>query len=444
MDGLKIVVIGGGSSYTPEIIEGFIKRYEELPVREIWLVDIEAGKEKMEIVGSLAKRMVKKAGVPITVHMTLDHREALPGADFVVTQLRVGLLDARIKDERIPLSHGFMGQETNGAGGMFKALRTIPVILTIDKDMAELCPDAWLINFTNPSGIVTEAVHQYGKNSKIIGLCNVPIGMEKGIAQMLEVDPARIRVDFAGLNHMVFGLNAYLDGIKVTDKIINLIAAGKLKSIVKNVVDIKWQSEFIKGLGIIPCPYHRYYFKKQEMLDTELNEYAKGETRAEVVKRLEEELFELYKDPCLDIKPPQLEQRGGAYYSEAACRLISSIFNDKNDIQPVDVLNNGAIAGLPDNSVVEVSSVITKQGPKPIAVGHLPIEVNGLVQQIKSFEQAVIKAAISGDYDKAMVAMTINPLISSDTAAKILLDEMLEAHKAYLPQFKEYFSLKGI
>ncbi|MDF2573001.1 MAG: 6-phospho-beta-glucosidase, partial [Sporomusa sp.] len=203
MSGLKIVTIGGGSSYTPEIVEGFIRRYEELPVRELWLVDIEAGKEKLEIISNLAKRMVRKAGVPISIYTTLDRREALPNADFVTTQFRIGSLDARIKDERIPLRHGYIGQETNGAGGMFKALRTIPVMLEIDQDMAELCPDAWLINFTNPSGMVTEAVLRYGKTKKIIGLCNVPIGMEMGVAKLFDVDSNRIRIDFAGLNHMV-------------------------------------------------------------------------------------------------------------------------------------------------------------------------------------------------------------------------------------------------
>ncbi|MEO2682512.1 6-phospho-beta-glucosidase, partial [Clostridium butyricum] len=185
---IKIVTIGGGSSYTPELIEGFIKRYHELPVGEIWLVDIESGKEKLEIVGNLAKRMVKKAGVPIDIHLTLDRREALKDADFVTTQIRVGQLDARNKDERIPLSHGVIGQETNGAGGMFKAFRTIPVILDIDKDMSQLCPNAWLINFSNPAGMVTEALLKYGINKKVIGLCNVPIGMEKAVAGMLDVD----------------------------------------------------------------------------------------------------------------------------------------------------------------------------------------------------------------------------------------------------------------
>lgn len=442
MDGIKIVTIGGGSSYTPELVEGFIKRYDELPVRELWLVDIEEGKEKLEIVSSLAKRMVEKAGVPIKIYTTLDRREALPGADFVTTQFRVGLLDARIKDERIPLSHGFMGQETNGAGGMFKGLRTIPVILDINNDIAELCPDAWMINFTNPSGMVTEAVLRYGKTKKVIGLCNVPIGMEMGAAKLFDVDHSRIRMDFAGLNHMVFGLNVYLDGQNVTDKVIDQIASGEMPSTVKNIMNIEWSAEFIKGLGVIPCPYHRYYFLQHEMLETELEEFSKGETRAEVVKRLEADLFELYKDPNLNSKPPQLEERGGAYYSDAACRLISSIYNDKRDIQPVNTRNNGAIAGVPADSAVEVSCMITKEGPKPITIGELPVKVNGLIQQIKSFERMVVEAAVTGDYNTALVAMTINPLVSSEKKAKILLDDLLEAHKEHLPQFVSYFEGK--
>lgn len=432
---IKIVTIGGGSSYTPELIEGFIKRYDELPVGEIWLVDIESGKEKLEIVGNLAKRMVRKAGVPIDIHLTLNRREALKDADFVTTQIRVGQLSARNKDERIPLSHGVIGQETNGAGGMFKALRTIPIILDIDKDMAELCPNAWLINFSNPAGMVTEALLKYGINKKVIGLCNVPIGMEMAVAEMLEVDHKRIRITFAGLNHMVFGKEIYLDGENVTNKVIDAIAEGKISSIVKNIKDFEWSPEFIKALKMMPCPYHKYYYQTSEMLEDELKEFSKGETRAEIVQKLEKDLFELYKDENLDIKPPQLEKRGGAYYSDAACRLINSIYNDKKDIQAVDVKNNGAIEGIDDNSAVEVSCIITKDGPKPLSIGKLPIAVNGLVQTIKSFEKLVVDAAVEGDYNKALLALTINPLIPSEKMAKILLDGLLEAHKEYLPQF---------
>jgi len=198
---LKIVTIGGGSSYTPELIEGYIKRKDELPIKEIWLVDIEAGKEKLAVVGEMAKRMVKAAGLPWEVHLTLDRRAALKDADYVSTQFRVGLLDARIKDERIPLSHGILGQETNGAGGMFKAFRTIPVILDIINDMKELCPDAWLVNFTNPAGMVTEAAIKHGGWKKTAGLCNVPIGHRKQAAEKLGLPEEELFFKFAGINH---------------------------------------------------------------------------------------------------------------------------------------------------------------------------------------------------------------------------------------------------
>ncbi|TDT51899.1 6-phospho-beta-glucosidase [Fonticella tunisiensis] len=433
--GIKVVTIGGGSSYTPELVEGFIKRYDSLPLRELWLVDIEEGKEKLEIVGNLAKRMVEKAGLPIEIHLTLDRREALKGADFVTTQLRVGLLKARALDESIPLKYGVIGQETNGPGGLFKGLRTIPVILDITKDMAELCPDAWLINFTNPAGMVTEAVLRYGHIKKVIGLCNVPIGMEMGVAKAFGVDHSRVRIDFAGLNHMVFGLNVYVDGENVTKKCIDMLANGEGGNDPKNIKSIAWEKEFIKALGILPCPYHRYYFKKSEMLEEEMEALKKEGTRAEVVQRVEAELFELYKDPNLAVKPPQLEKRGGAYYSDAAVRLIDSIYNDRRDIQPVNTRNNGAIKGIPDDSAVEVSCVITKDGPKPLNIGELPVAVNGLVQSIKSFERVAVEAAVTGDYNTALLAMTINPLVQSDTVGKKILDEMLEAHKEYLPQF---------
>ncbi|MCB5236350.1 6-phospho-beta-glucosidase [Niallia circulans] len=432
--GIKIVTIGGGSSYTPELVEGFIKRYDSLPVRELWLVDIPEGEEKLNIVGNLAKRMVKKAGLPIEVHLTLDRREALKDADFVTTQFRVGLLAARAKDERIPLKYNVIGQETNGPGGLFKGLRTIPIILDIVKDLEELCPNAWLINFTNPAGMVTEAVLRHSNWKRIVGLCNVPISIQMGIAKLLEVEASRVHVDFAGLNHMVFGLNVYLDGKNITPDFLEKMTKHKSDTM-KNIAAIDWEPDFIKALGAIPCGYHRYYYKQAEMLQNELEEAAEQGTRAEVVQQLEKELFELYKDEHLDIKPPQLEKRGGAYYSDAACSLIDSMYNDRRDIQPVNTINNGAIASIPDESAVEISSIITKEGPKPIAIGDLPVAVRGLVQQIKSFERVAAEAAVTGNYHTALLAMTINPLLPSDKMAKQILDEMLEAHKEHLPQF---------
>ncbi|WP_188456619.1 6-phospho-beta-glucosidase [Virgibacillus oceani] len=434
MKGIKVVTIGGGSSYTPELIEGFIKRYDELPIRELWLVDIPEGKEKLEIIGGLAKRMVEKANIPMDICLSMDRRQALKGADFVTTQIRVGHLDARAKDETIPLKHGVIGQETNGPGGLFKGLRTIPVILGICKDMEEICPDAWLINFSNPAGMVTEAVLRYSNITKTVGLCNVPIGMRMGVADMLKVDPSRIHIDFAGLNHMVFGLEVYLDGAAITGEVLDKLTNGAGMTM-KNIVDLGWEKDFIKALNILPCPYHRYYYQTSKMLEEEKQEFVEKGTRAQVVQQLEKELFALYSDPELAKKPPQLEERGGAYYSDAACSLINSIYNDKRDIQPVNTRNNGAIASIPNDSAVEINCVITKDGPKPISVGDLPVAVRGLVQQIKSFERVSAEAAVTGDYHQALLALTINPLVPSDTIAKEILDEMLEAHKDHLPQF---------
>lgn len=435
--GLKIVTIGGGSSYTPELVEGLIKRSATLPVREFWLVDIEAGREKLEIVGGLARRMVAKAGADIDIHLSLDRAEALKDADFVTTQIRVGQLKARELDETIPLSHGVIGQETNGAGGMFKAFRTIPVIMDIARDMQKYCKNAWMINFSNPAGMVTEALLRHGPSERVIGLCNVPIHIERNIAAFLGVETSRVKAFFAGLNHMVFGTQVMLDGLDITSELIEKIINSETGlSSVKNVTAVAFEKEFLRALGVIPCPYHNYYFKRDFMLEEELKQFKEGNIRAQVVSRLEAELFEIYKDEHLDIKPPQLEKRGGAFYSEAACSLINSLYNNTMDIQPVNTRNNGAIHGIDDDSAVEVSSVITGSGPKPLNVGKLPIAVNGLIQQIKTFEHLTVEAALEGSYEKAILALTLNPLTPSEKTAKILVDEMLKAHKEFLPQFK--------
>ncbi|MBP5198245.1 MAG: 6-phospho-beta-glucosidase [Lachnospiraceae bacterium] len=436
-EGLKIVTIGGGSSYTPELIEGFINRYDKLPVRELWLVDIEEGRQKLEITAGLARRMIEHANVPIKLFTSLDRREALKDADFVTTQMRVGQIEARIKDERIPISHGLLGQETNGAGGLFKGLRTIPVILDICRDMEELCPDAWLINFTNPVGMVTEAVFRYGAHKKTIGLCNVPIGMERGAMDILKAKKEDIFMTFAGLNHMVFANHVFLKGKEVTERVIE----GWGTQSMKNIKALEWSSDFLKTLGVVPCPYHRYYYMSVENLKEELRKYEEHGTRAEEVKKLEAELFEIYKDKDLATKPKQLEQRGGAYYSDAACNLICSIYNDTRDIQVVDTYNHGAIDFLEKDAAVEISCVITKNGPVPLAVGDLPDTVKGLVSQIKSFEIAGAKAAVTGDYNDALTAMIINPLVASQSSAIEVLNELLLAHEKYLPQFSKAVSI---
>lgn len=435
-DRLKIATIGGGSSYTPELIEGYIKRKDELPIKEIWLVDIEEGKEKLEIVGNLAKRMVENAGLDWEVHLTLDRREALKEADFVSTQFRVGLLDARIKDERIPLSHGILGQETNGAGGMFKAFRTVPVILDIVKDMKELCPNAWLVNFTNPAGMVTEAVLKYGDFEKVVGLCNVPINHNMLESKLIGKDVNELVFQYAGLNHHHWHKVFDKEGNEMTSLIMEEMFKSN-EQVLENIHEIPFFEEQIRDLGMLPCGYHRYYYLTDDMLKNEIEEFQKNATRAETVKKLEEELFELYKDPNLKVKPEQLTKRGGTYYSDAACELIASIYNDKRTDMVVSTRNNGALDDLPYDCAVEVSSIITGAGPMPINFGKFAPAERGMVQIMKAMEEVTIEAAVTGDYGKALQAFTINPLVPSGKIARTLLNEMLVAHKKHLPQFAE-------
>jgi 6-phospho-beta-glucosidase len=435
MQKLKIVTIGGGSSYTPELIEGLILRHKQFPVTELWLVDIEEGAEKLSIVTNLARRMVEKAGIDLTIHSTLDRREALKDADFITTQFRVGQLEARYLDEAIPAKHGLVGQETNGAGGFMKALRTIPVIMQIIKDARELAPNAWIINFTNPAGIITEAVLQHGQWERFIGVCNIPYGTEHMVAELLQEDMKDIRIHFAGLNHMVFGLDIFLRGTSIKDQLLHEVLP-KHSISMQNIENIPWSLEFLRGLNILPCFYHRYYYQTDQMLDHLLEDYKNNNTRAEVVKTVEHDLFEKYKDLNLRDKPEELALRGGAHYSDTACNLMSGIYNDDHSIQTVNTKNNGAISNLGVHDAVEITSVITKHGPKPIGMGALPDAVHGLVATIKSFEKQTIKAAMSGSYDDALVALVINPLVASERLAKILLQEMLVANEKYLPQFK--------
>ncbi|UPQ86082.1 6-phospho-beta-glucosidase [Ignavigranum ruoffiae] len=433
MKSLKIVTIGGGSSYTPELIEGFIKNYPELPVSEICLVDIEEGKEKLEIIGNLARRMVAKADLPIKISTTLNRKEALVNADFVTTQFRVGMLEARSKDEKIPLKYETIGQETNGPGGLFKALRTILVILEICQEMMEICPKAWLINFTNPAGLITQAIHKYSPFKNVIGVCNGPIGMQKQIEQILESDASHVYVEFAGLNHMVFAKNIYLDDENVTTQVIEQFCQQIDQQGLKNIEAVDWNPRFIKALNMLPIDYVRYYWQSDLMLEAQLKEWnEKQQTRADVVKRVEQELFEIYQNERTDEKPKQLEERGGAYYSEVAVNLINSIYNDKRDIHTVNVLNQGAISDLNADEVVEVNSIITKHGPIPLATGSLPLPIRGIIQQIKAFELMVIEAAIEKDYDKVLLALVTNPLSRDDHRSEAIINELAEAHKKYL------------
>lgn len=433
--GIKIATIGGGSSYTPELMEGFIKRYEELPIREIWLVDIEAGKEKLAIVGAMAQRMWDASPYDVKIHMTLDREEALKDADFVTTQFRVGLLNARIKDERIPAYYGMIGQETNGPGGMFKAFRTVPIILEIVEDMKRLCPNAWLINFANPSGMVTEAVVRYGKWDRVIGLCNVPVMATMIEPALIGKEPDELIYKFAGLNHFHWHKVTDSHGNDVTMDIIDKMYQED-NGLPKNIFDVPFYREQLEQMRMIPCGYHRYYYRQEEMLKHALEEYQTVGTRAQQVKQTEAELFELYKDPELDHKPEQLQQRGGAYYSDAACETIVSIYANKNTQIVVSTKNEGAVPDLPADCVVEVTAYVGGQGARNVAFGELPTAEKGWLQVMKAMELLTIEAAVTGDYNTALQAFTINPLVPSGETAKRVMDELFIAHKAYLPNFK--------
>ncbi|MGQ9779114.1 MAG: 6-phospho-beta-glucosidase [Bacillota bacterium] len=432
---LKIAVIGGGSTYTPELIEGFLTRREELPVGEIWLMDLPEAEEKLRIVGGLAERMAARYGRPFAIRRTTDRRAALDGADFVVTQMRVGQLEARIRDERIPLRHGVIGQETTGPGGFANALRTIPVVLEICRDLAELAPGAWLINFANPSGLVTETVTRHTK-IKIVGLCNVPLNMQAGLAKAFGVDAAEIYIEFVGCNHLVWANRVFCRGVDVTAQAIELTAEDQNLNM-KNIPHHAWSRDFLLSLGAIPCGYHRYYYMTKEILTELLEAEAAGRpTRGEVVREVEAELLRLYRDPGLDRKPEALAKRGGALYSEAAVRLISSLYHDRRDIQCVDTTNRGALLDLPPEAVVEVNCVITAQGPQPIAVGRLRPQLRGLLQQVKAYEELAVEAAVTGDRGLALQALAAHPLVPSVSVARALLADLLAANRDFLPQFK--------
>lgn len=433
---IKIATIGGGSSYTPELMEGFIRRYDELPISEIWLVDIEEGKEKLEIVGKLAQRMWDATPYNVKVFTTLDRKEALKDADFVTTQFRVGLLDARIKDERIPLLHGMLGQETNGAGGIFKAFRTIPVIKDIVNDMKELCPEAWLINFTNPSGIITEVVIKHFGWKKCIGLCNVPVISMMNEPKVIGMESSQLNYRFAGLNHFHWHKVFDENGKEVTGQLINYINE-KDGGTPVNIFQAEFQLELLHSMNLLPCGYHRYYYSEKEMLEHSLEEFEKGGTRGEQMKEVEASLFEIYKNPDLNKKPEELQKRGGAYYSDAACECISAIYNNEGINMVVSTENKGAIPCLDSDSIVEVSCILSAKGADPIAWGEMGSFEKGYLQIMKAMEECTISAALSGDYGMALQAFTINPLVQNGIEAKQVLNELLVAHEKYLPQFKE-------
>ena len=418
--GVKIAVVGGGSTYTPELVEGFARRHERLPIDELVLLDIDP--ERQEIVGGLARRMLGRLGWGGRLVLSGDREAAIDGADFVLIQLRVGGQAARLTDETIPPGFGVVGQETTGAGGLAKALRTVPLVL----ELAELtgrraAPGAWIVDFTNPVGIVTQALIDGGHRA--LGLCNVAINIQRNLAEHFGVTPDRVELEHVGLNHLSWERAVRVDGV---DRLPELLD-GDPGWIADHV---GMPAELVCALRAIPSYYLRYYYQTARVVE----EQRSGHTRAQDVIDIEARLLELYRDETLTEKPALLADRGGAFYSEAAAQLIASLHDGAGDLQIVDVRNDGALPDLPASAVVEIPARIDRDGAHPVALEPLAPEMRGLVQAAKAYEELAVAAAISGDRRTALRAMIANPLGGWEVAEP-LLDALLEANRPFLPHF---------
>jgi 6-phospho-beta-glucosidase len=421
---MKLTVVGAGSTYTPELVSGLSRDRDVLDVRELALHDVDP--ERLEIVGGMARRMLERQGFAGSLLATTDLDRAVEGADFVLVQIRVGGQAARLTDETIPLACGCIGQETTGAGGFAKALRTVPVVLEIAERAREhAAPGAWIVDFTNPVGIVTRALVDAGHRA--VGLCNVAIGFQRSFARLLGVEPERIVVDQVGLNHLTWVREARLDGHDVLPGLIaehgdELAAqAGGLPR------------RLLEELGVVPSYYLRYFYAHRDVLE----EQRTGVPRAEAVAEIERELLELYRDPAVDRKPAQLERRGGAFYSEAAIGLVRSLVAGTEEVHAVDVRNGETLAGLAADDVVEVPARIGPDGPVPLPQEPLAPELLGLVQHVAAYERLAAEAAVGGDTLVAKKALLAHPLVGEFELAEDLLRRLLDANADYLARFRE-------
>jgi 6-phospho-beta-glucosidase len=408
---MKVAVVGGGSTYTPELVAGLARERDRLDVRELVLHDVDRG--RLDVVGGLAERMLARAGFDGRLVCTGDLARALDGADAVLLQLRVGGQAARLHDETVPLRCGCIGQETTGAGGLAKALRTVPVVLEIAERARELAaPGAWIVDFTNPVGIVTRALLDAGHRA--VGLCNVAIGLQREFARLLGVEPARIAVDQVGLNHLTWVRAARLDGTDVLGELIDThgeeIAAG-----------LELPAALLAELGVVPSYYLRYFYCH----DAVLAEQRIGTPRAATVAEIERELLAMYRDPALDTKPALLEQRGGAFYSEAATALLTALASGDGSVQVLDVRNGGALPGLADDDVVEVPARVGPDGPVALAQAPLAPELLGLVQHVAAYERLAAGAAVSRSPVDVRRALLAHPLIGQVDRVDALVEEML-------------------
>ena len=419
--GLKVAVVGGGSTYTPELVEGFATRAAVLPIDELVLLDPD--EDRLAIVGGLADRILRRAGWPGRLTLTGDRSAALEGAAYTLIQLRVGGQAARLVDETLPHRFGAIGQETTGPGGFAKALRTVPLVLEIAEEAARRgAPDAWVLDFTNPVGIVTQALLDGG--FRALGLCNVAIGFQRAFARRFDVEPSRVVLDHVGLNHLTWIRAVAVDGV---DRLPELMAAGD--PIV--TADEHFPLSLVRAIGAVPSYYLQFYYET----DAVLREQLAGRNRANDVMEIERELLDLYRDPALDRKPALLEQRGGAYYSEAAAALIESLHTGDGAIHVVNARNDGAIPNLPDDAVVETGARIDRDGAHLLPTAPLAGEMLGLVEHAKAYERLAIEAALSGDDTTTLRALLANPLVPGAAAAEGLRDALVEANLRYLPRF---------
>jgi 6-phospho-beta-glucosidase len=428
---MKVAVIGAGSSYTPELIGGFLERVGCFPLTELWLMDILP--ERLEIVGGFAQRMVRAQDAPFQVFLTRDQRQAVSGASYVITQLRVGWMKARREDEYLGRRHGLVGQETTGVGGMAKALRTIPVILDIARDMQELAPGALLLNFTNPSGLVTEAISRYVPAVPMVGVCNAPITFKMGLLRQLEarqgltIAPEQAELKTLGLNHLSWHRGFTVDGEDIWPRILE----GYLESL-RASDEPEWPPELVETLQMIPNYYLQYYYHTAHKIAAQ-QEWPPS--RAEEVMEVETDLLQQYADPERTKPPEDLMKRGGAYYSTVATQLLNAHYNDLGENHVVNVRNDGAVKEWPEDWVLEMPCRVDKAGTHPIPTEPLPPACFGLLAHVKAYELLTVEAAVHGDRKAAYQALLAHPLGPQGNKVQAVLDDMLETNRTYLPQF---------
>lgn len=424
---MKVAVIGGGSSYTPELINGFLERQDSFPMTELWLMDVLP--ERLEVVGKFAQRMAKAAGAKFEVHLTTDQREAVKGAQYVTTQLRVGWMAARREDEYLGMRHGLIGQETTGVGGMAKALRTIPVILNIAKDMRELAPDALLVNFTNPAGLVTEALSRYASEVASVGVCNVPITTKMHMLEGLgiEAKSTDAQLDTLGLNHLTWHRGLKLDGEDLWPQVFEQFVEKQ-----RSQPEPDWDVNTIESIKMIPNYYLQYFYYTDHKM-AEQKQWPPS--RAEAVMKIEDELFKQYAEPDRTTPPDGLMKRGGAYYSTLATQLLNAHYNDLGETHEVNVPHRGAVKGWPEDWVLEMPCTVDRKGIHPLPTEPLPLASFGLLSQIKAYELLTVEAAVHGNRDAAYQALLTHPLGPAADKVQEVLDDMLQTNKRYLPQF---------